>query len=255
MTLSALVAGKEREWLGHIVRTDATIDPQTRTLSAIVEVADPYGAMVEVSGAPLAVGLFTEARIGGRMLEDVVVIPRTALRGSDKIFVVDDDSKLEIRNVEVATSNVNRAVISAGLAAGELVTDSPIDNARTGMLVTALSEAPQMQERIAQLIEVRDAELARQKQEAEALEAAEASEGDGEAGEERTDAPDPGMAVRDEASTDHASAEPALGLRSRDAEADAASAAEPGPATDGAGDQERAAMRSAEAKTGQGGQP
>jgi hypothetical protein len=51
---------------GPVVRTDSAIDPQTRTMSAIIEVADPYGAAAEAAGAPLAVGLFVSAKIDGR---------------------------------------------------------------------------------------------------------------------------------------------------------------------------------------------
>lgn len=65
VTLSATIAGAPHEWSGRITRTDSAIDPQTRVLYAIAEVDDPYGAAAEEDGAPLAIGLFLNARIVG----------------------------------------------------------------------------------------------------------------------------------------------------------------------------------------------
>lgn len=174
--LRALVAGEQRSWPARIVRTDAAIDPATRTLSAIAQVNDPYGAAAEAGGAPLAVGLFVEAEMVGRVLEDVVVAPRTALRGANTVYVVNDASMLELRQVEVAHSNVERAAFSGGVAPGELVTDSPIDNPSAGMLVTAFSGDPALDDRVAALRKARDDELARRKAEREAEAAAKEAE-------------------------------------------------------------------------------
>ena len=49
VVLSAVIAGKRQEWMGKIVRTAGTFDPQTRTLSAIAEVLDPFGKGVSAS--------------------------------------------------------------------------------------------------------------------------------------------------------------------------------------------------------------
>ena len=43
VTLSAEFAGAHNEWTGEIVRTDATIDPRSRTVNVVARVEDPYG--------------------------------------------------------------------------------------------------------------------------------------------------------------------------------------------------------------------
>ena len=136
--LSANVAGQERHWEGRLVRTDSAINPQTRTMSAIIEVEDPYGAAAETAGAPLAVGLFVAASIDGRELNNAIVLPRSALRGSDEVYVAERDGTLSIRQVNVVDTSAERLVLTAGVAPGDRVVTSPLRGAAEGMLVRAM---------------------------------------------------------------------------------------------------------------------
>ncbi|MEO1038876.1 MAG: efflux RND transporter periplasmic adaptor subunit [Pseudomonadota bacterium] len=138
VSLTTRVAGEPRAWSGHVVRTDSAIDPQTRTLFAIVEVEDPYGAAADIAGAPLAVGLFVEARVDGRQLDQAFALPRSALRGSNQVFVVEDDDTLSIRSVHVVDSTSERVVVSSGVSAGEWVITSPLRAPANGMAVRPL---------------------------------------------------------------------------------------------------------------------
>ena len=139
VTLTALVAGREHQWTGRITRTDSNIDTETRVLFAYAEVSDPYGAAAD-GGVPLAVGLFVTAEIEGRVLPNSVVIPRTALRGEDRVFVATQDDTLEIRPVSVVSSNRQRAVVSAGLLPGEVVITSPVRDAGNGMKINTVDQ-------------------------------------------------------------------------------------------------------------------
>lgn len=121
------IGGKVRAWHGKIMRTDSTYDTQTRSLFAIAEVADPYGKGAADGGYPLAPGLFVDARITGKTLEDVITFPRDGLRPEDKVFVVNDKGFAESRDVIVLDVNPDRAVIATGVAPGELVILSPLE--------------------------------------------------------------------------------------------------------------------------------
>jgi RND family efflux transporter MFP subunit len=136
--LRAEVAGREHQWEGELVRLDASIDPGTRMLYGIAEVVDPYGANVSEYGMPLAVGLFVTATIEGRQLPTAHVIPRSALRAGDLVYLVNDQERLEVRNVEVLHANDVQAVIGSGLEAGERAIISPIRNPVQGMALIAL---------------------------------------------------------------------------------------------------------------------
>ncbi|MEQ8434197.1 MAG: efflux RND transporter periplasmic adaptor subunit [Oceanicaulis sp.] len=137
--LSAVVSGERRTWDAHIVRTASAIDPQTRTLQAIVQVEDPYGAAAQAAGAPLVMGLFVEAVIEGRNVATAFSLPRSALRGAGEAYVIRADNTLDIRQVAVADTSSERVVITSGLQAGDRVITSPLRAAATGMAVTPLN--------------------------------------------------------------------------------------------------------------------
>lgn len=130
--LSALVGGTPRQWNGRIAHTDASYDRQTRVLFVYAQVDDPYGEGTD-GGAPLAAGLFVNAEIQGRVIDDSVIIPRAALRGNDQVFVASDNDTLEIRQVTVASSDRTRAVLIGGLRPGEQVITSPVRGAAEGI--------------------------------------------------------------------------------------------------------------------------
>ena len=140
VTLTATLAGEAQTWMGRITRTDSAIDPQTRVLYAIAEVDDPYGAAAE-NGAPLAVGLFVNAEIVGREVENAYILPRAALRGEDSVYVAEPGGLLSIRTVDVVTSSTERLVVSSGVSAGDMVVVSPVRGASDGMRIQSLDEA------------------------------------------------------------------------------------------------------------------
>ena len=131
VTLSTTLQGQRREWEGRIMRTDSTYDTQTRALFAIAEVVDPYGAGASADGVPLAPGLFVDARIDGRRLDDVIVLPRDGLRPRNEVYVVDDEGKAEIRQASVIDTSPERAVLRPGVVReGEIVVVSPMERSR-----------------------------------------------------------------------------------------------------------------------------
>ncbi|WP_300527290.1 efflux RND transporter periplasmic adaptor subunit [Maricaulis sp.] len=140
VTLTATLAGAEQTWQGRITRTDSAIDPQTRVLYAIAEVDDPYGAAAE-GGAPLAVGLFVNAEIVGREVENAYILPRAALRGENSVYVAEPGGRMSIRTVDVVTSSTERLVVSSGVSAGDMVVVSPVRGASDGMRIQSLDEA------------------------------------------------------------------------------------------------------------------
>ncbi|PHS24714.1 MAG: efflux transporter periplasmic adaptor subunit [Robiginitomaculum sp.] len=142
--LSAVVAGKQRHWNGRITRTDSAIDPRTRVLFAFVEVDDPYGAGAD-DGMPMAVGLFVDAHIEGREIPNALVVPRTALRGDNTVYLAKDDNTLSMRSVTVVSSNRNEAILIAGINPDDKVITSPVRAVAEGMRIetvehTALAE-------------------------------------------------------------------------------------------------------------------
>jgi multidrug efflux system membrane fusion protein len=134
--LSARFAGAERTWQGRIVRTEGEIDPRSRMIHAVARVEKPY---VATGGQPpLAVGLFVDASILGHRVDDVVVIPRSAVHDGDVVHVVDAEDRLRIRSIEVLRREQDRVVVRSGLASGERVAVSRLTIPIEGMPVRPL---------------------------------------------------------------------------------------------------------------------
>ena len=133
VTLSAVIAGKRRVWKGKIVRTGGVFDPQTRTISAIAEVKDPFGKGMSEDGYPLPPGLFIDAEIVGRTLDSAMIIPRDSLRPEDKVYVVDEKGEAQSRDAVVLDTNADRAVLASGVEPGELVIISPLEKSQISL--------------------------------------------------------------------------------------------------------------------------
>lgn len=144
--LRADFAGVDSEWIGHLVRTAAEIDPKSRTVTLVARVEDPYRRKAEVAGIPLPVGLFVEAEIEGRLLEDAVILPVTALRDGGRVYVIDPEGRLHFRDVEVLRNRREEVVIGKGLAEGERVAITPLRGAVDGMRVRVATGADTAEE-------------------------------------------------------------------------------------------------------------
>ncbi len=142
VVFSAQVAGERREWTGRVRRTAAALNPQTRLINAIAELDDPYGTGSD-NGVPMAPGLFVSATIDGRRMENLVRIPRSALRGVDEVFIGNGpEGKLEIRQADIVFSNDDGAYLRSGVEAGELAIISPIQAAFDGMGIQVVERMP-----------------------------------------------------------------------------------------------------------------
>ncbi len=125
--LEASFGGETYQWQGHVVRTEGEIDPRTRMVNVVARVLSPY----ETNGGkpPLSVGLFVSAEISGETFDDVVVLPRVALRGRSQVYVVDAENRLRFRTVEVLREVDDQVYIKGGLEQGERVCISPLETA------------------------------------------------------------------------------------------------------------------------------
>ena len=133
--LRATFAGRPFEWTGRIVRTEAEIDEKSRMMNVVARVDDPYRASDAESRPPLAVGLFVQAEIMGPLAKDVIVVPRYALRDGEKILVVDGESRLRTKQVEVLRIDRDDVLIQGPLAPGERICVSPIQAVVEGVRV------------------------------------------------------------------------------------------------------------------------
>jgi len=139
---SATFGKRIKSWSGRIVRINASVDPQTRLVYAVAEVQDPYGLGSD-HGSPMAVGMFVHADIASTATRAALILPRKALRNADKVYVINDDNRLEIRTVDILATTEETVMVTDGVEAGEKVVTSTIPAAVDGMEVRAISRGQQ----------------------------------------------------------------------------------------------------------------
>jgi multidrug efflux system membrane fusion protein len=132
--LRAEFAGAIHEWTGRIVRTEGMIDPVSRMIHTVAQVSDPYGRS-KPGRPPLAAGMFVEAEIVGKTVQNVALIPRSAVRPDGRVLVVDDEERLRFRDIDVLRAMKGFVIVEAGLADGDRVCTTALSAVIDGMQV------------------------------------------------------------------------------------------------------------------------
>jgi len=146
--LRAKFAGKQHTWESKIVRTEGELDPQTRMINIVAQVDAPYKSVA--GRPPLAVGLFVEAEILGMNVDNVYVLPRSAIQANNQVYVISRDNTLQFRDVDILRTVDEAVYVTDGIGAGETVCLSTINNAIRHMSVrpvasTATTQTNQLQ--------------------------------------------------------------------------------------------------------------
>lgn len=140
VVLSARFAGKTHQWEGYLTRIEGEIDPQSRMIYVVARVKDPYDLNKTGNHVPLTVGLFVTAEIHGKTVQDVVQVPRSALRNGNQVLIVDDENKLHFRTVNILRQAGDYAFIDDGLKNDERICISTLSAAVEGMTVAIADE-------------------------------------------------------------------------------------------------------------------
>ena len=131
-------------WTGHLSRTEGVLDTRTRVLFSVVQVSDPYNLYSTEHDEPLRIGTYINAEIQGRLLEDVIVLPRHTLQANDLVWIADQENRLRSRTVDVITTNGDDVYISGGFEPGDKVVITRMENPLNSTIVqTRVLQAPQ----------------------------------------------------------------------------------------------------------------
>ncbi|MGI9322046.1 MAG: hypothetical protein ACR2PJ_00550, partial [Pseudomonadales bacterium] len=114
--------------------TEAEINSKSRMVTAVARVVNHDNS----EQPQLPIGLFVNARIKGKWVNDVVTLPRAALRNQTQVLMVDADNRLRYRQVEVLRFKQDQVILKGGLVTGEVVNISPIQTVIEGMKVNPL---------------------------------------------------------------------------------------------------------------------
>ncbi|MDZ7851632.1 MAG: efflux RND transporter periplasmic adaptor subunit [Halomonas sp.] len=119
-------------WSGELVRVASGLDPTTRTIRAVVRVDHPYRDARPPDHPPLQRDMYVRTRLSAPTPEPKLVIPASAVHQGE-VWLADAEARLERREVEVAFTQGNLAVIAGGLEAGERVVVDDLPAAIAGM--------------------------------------------------------------------------------------------------------------------------
>jgi multidrug efflux pump subunit AcrA (membrane-fusion protein) len=116
------MAGRDLVWPGRIVRSDASVDTQSRFYYVVAEVVNNVlPSTAQNALPPLMVGLFVEAKIAGRELSNVLVLPKGAVFKRDHIFTVDSDNIIHEHTVNVVQISGDSVWVQGEFSGGEQV--------------------------------------------------------------------------------------------------------------------------------------
>jgi multidrug efflux pump subunit AcrA (membrane-fusion protein) len=114
---------KTQSFEGVVSRINNRIDPSSQTIQVFINIGDP--AVRE--------GMYLEASLEAREIENAIEIPRELLVDQNKVYVL-NDSVLELREVEPVYFAKEKVVVR-GLESGAKLISSPVPGAYSGMLV------------------------------------------------------------------------------------------------------------------------
>ena len=134
VALRAEYGGQTIEWIGKIVRAEAEIDTASRMVQLVARIRS------DEIREELSVGLFVTAEISGLAVDDIVRLPRSALRNNNQVLIIDPDNKIRFRDVRPLRLYKDDVLIDAGLQAGERVCLSTVQTAIDGMNVNPIDE-------------------------------------------------------------------------------------------------------------------
>ena len=80
------------------------------------------------------------AEISGLAVDNVVRLPRSALRNNNQVLIIDQENKIRFRDVRPLRLYKDDVLIEAGLQTGERVCLSTIQTAIDGMDVNPIAE-------------------------------------------------------------------------------------------------------------------
>lgn len=129
VVLSSQIGQDEYRWNAKITRTDSTFDINTRQIDIIAVVSDPFGK--ESNQPALKIGQFVSARIQGRSIDDVFVIPNKSVREGSYIYTVVDDV-LTKQSIEILWQDDQNALINSGLNDGALIVVTSLNSTLAG---------------------------------------------------------------------------------------------------------------------------
>jgi len=126
--------GKIKKWSTFITRSEGVVEATSRMNYVVAQLHDPYG-LSSKSGTiePIKIGTFVKAKIIGVETSGIIIIPRKAIRGANKLYLMDENQKLNITEINILRSDSKNVYISDGVNGGDQIVLTKLVTAVNGM--------------------------------------------------------------------------------------------------------------------------
>ena len=139
---------------GEVVRLLASLEDQGRMAQLLIRVDDPLSLKEENRGKPkLLLGSYVRAEVEGITIPSGFRIDRSHLRDGNTVWLMSDEGKLDIREVELVFRDQDAVIVSSGVTGGENLVVSPLSSPIAG---TPLKIEDQQQSSSEKIAEKRD---------------------------------------------------------------------------------------------------
>lgn len=119
---------------GRVIRMLADLSKEGRMARLLVEIKDPLDLKDDKTGRPpMLIGEYVRVVIKGSPLSDVYRIPRFALHNDSQIWLVDQEKKLAVRQVQTLWREEEYVYVKNGLSPEDLLIISPLAAPVDGM--------------------------------------------------------------------------------------------------------------------------
>ena len=125
------IPGLQTAWQARIIRTEGALDAKSRELFAIARIEDPFGLKNDTP--ELRIGQPVRAEIKAAIIKEVFVIPRQAVRGINRIYLIDPLELRVIRtDIEPIWSNDEVLLVREGIDNGDWLATSRMPHVSNG---------------------------------------------------------------------------------------------------------------------------
>ncbi len=118
---------------GRVIRLLGQLEEKGMMARLLVSVKDPLHFKRPDSLPPLLIGSYVRVEIIGRQMDNVISLSRAFLREGGRVWIMDENDQLEIRQVKIAYSNRETVFITEGLQSGERVVTTMISTPVDGL--------------------------------------------------------------------------------------------------------------------------
>ncbi|RKS56004.1 RND family efflux transporter MFP subunit [Gillisia mitskevichiae] len=113
-----------QQFQGEVSRVNSKIDANSQTVQVFIKIKD----------AKVKEGMYLEARLEARNIENALSIPRNLLVDQNKVYIVEENNTLQLAEID-AVHFSSESVVITGLENGTKLISAPVPGAFVGMPV------------------------------------------------------------------------------------------------------------------------